>query len=78
MPTRARIRRVSLCRRQAFIEAPVPVVWELIADIENHPEWWPRVIDVECDAMPADSAAFFSSSIRPLTAIMAAYPSTRI
>ena len=42
---------MSLCRRQAFIEAPVPVVWELIADIENHPEWWPRVVEVECEGL---------------------------
>ena len=40
---------VSRCRRQAFIEAPVEVVWDLIADVERHPEWWPRVIEVECD-----------------------------
>ena len=42
---------MSLCRRQAFIEAPVPVVWELIADIENHPDWWPRVVEVECEGL---------------------------
>jgi uncharacterized protein YndB with AHSA1/START domain len=42
---------VSLCRRQAFIEAPLPVVWELIADIENHPDWWPRVVEVECEGL---------------------------
>jgi uncharacterized protein YndB with AHSA1/START domain len=40
-----------MCRRQAFIEAPLPVVWELIADIENHPEWWPRVVEAECDGL---------------------------
>jgi hypothetical protein len=40
-----------MCRQQAFIEAPIPVVWELIADIHNHPEWWPRVVDVECEGL---------------------------
>ncbi len=40
-----------MCRRQAFIEAPLPVVWELIADIENHPDWWPRVVEVQCDGL---------------------------
>ncbi len=25
------------------------MVWELIADVERHPEWWPGVIEVECD-----------------------------
>jgi hypothetical protein len=29
---------VSICRQQGFIEAPVSVVWDLIADIEHHPE----------------------------------------
>ena len=45
----ARIGRVSLSRHQGFIDAPVDVVWELIADVERHPEWWPRVVEVECD-----------------------------
>jgi len=40
---------MSLCRRQEFIEAPPEVVWDLIADIEHHPEWWPRVVSVDCD-----------------------------
>ena len=42
---------MSLCRRQGFIEAPVEVVWDLISDIERHPEWWPRVIEVQCDGL---------------------------
>jgi len=42
---------VSLCRRQGFIEAPPPVVWDLLADIERHPEWWPRVLEVQCDGL---------------------------
>jgi hypothetical protein len=42
---------VSHCRQQGFIEAPVEVIWELISDIERHPEWWPRVIEVECDGL---------------------------
>jgi uncharacterized protein YndB with AHSA1/START domain len=39
---------MSLYRQQAFIEAPIEVVWELIADVDNHPSWWPRFIAVEC------------------------------
>lgn len=36
-------------RQQSFIDAPVQVVWELLEDVERHPEWWPRVLEVECD-----------------------------
>ncbi len=42
---------MSLCRQQGFIEAPVAVVWDLISDIERHPEWWPRVIEVHCEGL---------------------------
>jgi len=42
---------VSDCRNQAYIEAPVEVVWNLIADVERHPEWWPRVVEIECDEL---------------------------
>ena len=42
---------MSLCRQQGFIEAPVEVVWDLIADVERHPEWWPRVVEVECEGL---------------------------
>ena len=40
--------RVSEARQQAFIEAPVEVVWDLISDVDRHPEWWPRVLEVNC------------------------------
>jgi hypothetical protein len=42
---------MSDCRNQAFIEAPVRVVWDLIADVDRHPEWWPRVVEVECEEL---------------------------
>jgi uncharacterized protein YndB with AHSA1/START domain len=42
---------VSLCRQQGFIDAPVSVVWDLIADVERHPEWWPRVVEVHCEGL---------------------------
>ena len=40
---------MSEARQQAFIDAPVGVVWELLEDVDRHPEWWPRVLEVECD-----------------------------
>jgi uncharacterized protein YndB with AHSA1/START domain len=27
------------------------VVWELIADINHHPKWWPRVVEVGCEEL---------------------------
>ena len=42
---------MSLCRRQGFIDAPLEIVWDLVSDIERHPEWWPRVIEVQCDGL---------------------------
>jgi hypothetical protein len=42
---------MSDCRRQAHIDAPIEVVWELIADVNRHPEWWPRVVETECEQL---------------------------
>jgi Polyketide cyclase / dehydrase and lipid transport len=39
------------CRRRALIEAPIEVVWALVRDVNRHPEWWPRVVDVECEGL---------------------------
>jgi uncharacterized protein YndB with AHSA1/START domain len=38
---------MSRVRQEAFINAPVERIWELIADIDRHPEWWPRVVETE-------------------------------
>lgn len=46
----ARSLSVSDCRRQA-IEAPIEIVWELIRDVNRHPDWWPRVVDVESEGL---------------------------
>jgi uncharacterized protein YndB with AHSA1/START domain len=40
---------VSEARQQAYIDAPIGVVWELLENVDRHPEWWPRVLEVECD-----------------------------
>jgi uncharacterized protein YndB with AHSA1/START domain len=45
------ITAVSDSRQQIWIDAPTQVVWDLIADINRHPEWWPRVVEVECDEL---------------------------
>jgi uncharacterized protein YndB with AHSA1/START domain len=42
---------MSDCRNQVHIDAPVEVVWKMIADVERHPEWWPRVVEVECEQL---------------------------
>ena len=34
--------------QQTFIEAPVQSVWDLIGDPNQHPEWWPEMLEVEC------------------------------
>jgi uncharacterized protein YndB with AHSA1/START domain len=39
---------MSNFRRQAHIEAPIRVVWELVSNPNRHPEWIPRVVEVEC------------------------------
>ncbi|MGI9021327.1 MAG: SRPBCC family protein [Solirubrobacterales bacterium] len=38
---------MSDARREAFIDAPVSVIWNLVSDIDRHPEWWPRVIEID-------------------------------
>jgi uncharacterized protein YndB with AHSA1/START domain len=44
---------MSEARRQAYIDAPVEAVWELLSDVDRHPQWWPRVVSVECDGLEA-------------------------
>lgn len=42
---------MSHARQQGFIEAPVEIVWELLADVNRHPQWWPRVVAVRCEGL---------------------------
>ena len=42
---------MSAYRRQAFIDVPVQSVWELVGDVKRHPEWWPRIEDVQCEGL---------------------------
>jgi uncharacterized protein YndB with AHSA1/START domain len=34
-------------REQAHLDAPVEMVWDLVATPTRHPEWWPRVLEVQ-------------------------------
>jgi uncharacterized protein YndB with AHSA1/START domain len=36
------------CRQQAFIDAPLDVVWELTSDPDRQTEWWPDTITFQC------------------------------
>ena len=47
----ATIDAVSDCRQEAWIDAPIDVVWELVRDVNRHPEWWPKVVEVECEGL---------------------------
>jgi uncharacterized protein YndB with AHSA1/START domain len=40
---------MSSCRLQAQVDVPPDALWELVGNAERHPEWWPRVIDVDCE-----------------------------
>lgn len=42
---------MSDCRRQTWIDAPVGVVWDLVHDVDRHSEWWPKVVEVECEGL---------------------------
>jgi len=42
---------MSACRLQAQVDFPPEVLWELIGNVERHPEWWPRVINVHCEGL---------------------------
>ncbi len=39
------------CRQQVLIDAPVEVVWELVGNPNRHSDWWPTVVDAECDEL---------------------------
>jgi uncharacterized protein YndB with AHSA1/START domain len=38
---------MSHVRHEAFINAPVERIWELVSDMNRHPEWWPRVLETD-------------------------------
>lgn len=42
---------MSDCRQQTWIDAPVGIVWDLVYDVDRHPEWWPKVVEVKCEGL---------------------------
>jgi uncharacterized protein YndB with AHSA1/START domain len=34
--------------QQTHIDAPIEGVWNLVGDPNRHPDWWPRMLEVEC------------------------------
>lgn len=42
---------MSACRLQAQVDLPADALWDLIGNVERHPEWWPRVVNVHCDGL---------------------------
>jgi len=54
-----------MCRQQALIEVPIEKIWELVGDVRRHPEWWPRVLDVQCDEL-AEGCTFRQVTKRPV------------
>jgi hypothetical protein len=42
---------MSCCRLQAQVDVPPEALWELVGNVERHPEWWPRVINVHCEGL---------------------------
>jgi hypothetical protein len=42
---------MSFYRLQAQVDVPPEALWELVGNVERHPEWWPRVMDVKCEGL---------------------------
>lgn len=42
---------MSCCRMQAQVDVPPAALWELVGNVERHPEWWPRVVGVQCEGL---------------------------
>jgi hypothetical protein len=42
---------MSSYRLQAQVDVAPEALWELVGNVERHPEWWPRVINVHCEGL---------------------------
>jgi hypothetical protein len=40
---------MSCYRQLAQLDVPPAAVRELAGNLDRHPEWWPRVVGVQCD-----------------------------
>lgn len=49
---------MSTTHKQGFIEAPVERIWDLVSDVERHPQWWPRVVEVECEGLAEEGCTY--------------------
>jgi polyketide cyclase/dehydrase/lipid transport protein len=63
---------VSEFRRQAVIDAPLPVVWGLVGNPRRYPEWWPRVLDVRGERFQ-EGAEFVQVTRSPLGKVETTY-----
>ncbi len=57
---------MSVYRQQALIDAPVEAIWQLVGDVERHPEWWPGIIEVECEGLTEEGCTYRAVSKGPL------------
>jgi hypothetical protein len=56
---------VSVARRQAQLDVAPTVLWELLGDPNRYPEWWPRILEVQCDEI-AEGCAYKHVSRGPV------------
>ena len=53
---------MSSYRQELLIECPVERVWELVGDPRRHPEWWPRVVEVDGLGEVVEEAEFVQTT----------------
>jgi hypothetical protein len=56
---------VSVARRQAQLDVAPTALWELLGDPNRYPEWWPRILEVQCDEI-AEGCAYKHVSRGPV------------
>jgi uncharacterized protein YndB with AHSA1/START domain len=66
--TEAYAEPVYSARRQMMVDAPLESVWRLIGDPNRHPEWWPRVEEVQCSLLE-EGSTYRQVTKRPLRKI---------